>query len=48
MVRNCSARNGLEGTVFRQDQQDKDGLEVTLWSPSGSGSVNHSVMSDSL
>ena len=47
-MRNRSASNGLEGTVFRQDQQDRDGLKVTRWSPSGSGSVNHSVVSESL
>ena len=47
-MRNCSGSNGLEGTVPRQGKQNRGDLQVTLWSPSGSGSVSHAAVSDSL
>lgn len=49
-MRNCSASNGLVGTVPRQGKHNRDDSQVTLWSPSGSGSGNVScaAVSDSL
>ena len=47
-MRNRSASNGLEGTVPRPGKQNRGDLQVTLWSPSGSGSVGHAAVSNSL